>query len=1580
MSIHLTNLVNQLRAILGKMEVALGAIADAIVWTGSDGKIQWCNTAFDKLVNQPHILVLNAKLSDLLFLSLAGEPVSPESYPNMRVLGGEYEITEEYEFHDVKHRCLILEISGNCVQIAGGDKSSILVIRDVTQAKHWEAERSLAQQEQAETLSLLQATLESTADGIIVVNQNFNVAVFNQKFLQMWSIPESLLQPFQSNERFKFMSEQTRDPEAFIARVKQLFYECPEQEAFDLVEMKDGRVFERYSQPQSQGGKIIGRVWSFRDITARQQVEKALSESEVKFRRIVENSNDIISLIDLEGRICYISPNLVKLTGYDTTELEGIPFADFLHPDDLSSCLDAVSRVVTTGESLEVEYRARLKDGSWQWQATNLATTDDINGNLVLISVARVITERKQAEKALLKSEQKFRNLFENSQFGILCSRIEDGLILDANQRLAELLGYSSVEDLISGTKFTTDFYANPGDRQRIVTELRQKGSLNNFELQFRQCNGKDRWGLFSLRLNLEDNCLEAVVADISDRKQVEADLHRSNAILKAQQEGSIDGILVVDENAQIVSYNQRFCQLWQIPETFINNDQQLLELALDKLKQPQEFLAKVEYLYAHPEEISQDEIRLKDGRTLDRYSASVRSLTEDYYGRIWYFRDITERKQAEEALRRSEQKYRNIFENFQVGIARIRLEDGLFLEANQRQAEILGYSSATDLIGKQFTTEFYANPDDRQQLLAEMAQQGEVRNFEVQLCRRDKSLGWGLLSLRWSAEDGCIDAVITDISEQQAALRERKLAEESLRQSEARFRALYESTSIAVMLQEEGIPLDCNRAAEELFGYSRQDFLSKHPSEFSPPLQPNGQTSSSLAKQQVALVYQQGRNRFEWVHRRADNTDFPAEVCLTVFELGDRKLIQGVVQDLTERKQSEATLQRRAQVDSLLNRISRQFIDQDADTAINFTLQAIAEFLGTERSCIFEYSEQQWQFDIVHEWRAAGIEPLFGGATSSAIESFPWFYNQILAGQSIQISDVAKLSLEAAAEKALFQNQSIQSVVVVPTIHVGKVVGFLGTDVVNFSKNWKQEDINLLQRVGELIAIGRSRHKAEAALRVAKEAAETANRAKSAFLANMSHELRTPLNAILGFAQLMERDNSLTKRQRDSLATINRSGEHLLNLINDVLEMSKIEAGRIILNPASFDLYQVLQSLQEMFQVRASAKKLSLSFELAPNLPQYILTDEGKLRQVLINLLGNAIKFTNTGRVRLRVSFFNGQNNDPRLMTNDQGQMTINFEIEDTGAGIAAEELDNLFQPFVQTASGTQIREGTGLGLTISRQFVQLMGGDIRLHSKVGCGSTFDFNIKIELAESFEIAPPRVQKKAIALANGQPVYRILVVDDRQENCDLLTQLLNSIGFETRTAANGIEAIAAWQAWHPHLIWMDMRMPLMDGYEATRQIRVMEREIQEGELEEISHLTVIIALTASAFEEQRSSILAVGCDDLIRKPFREEVIFNKMAEFLGVCYIYAEEQDNFDQTPSVVSELEELKAQDLFIMSQEWRTSLYEAAIQVDAEIIFQLIEQIPETHFALSERLSDLVNCFCFDEIIDLTQRGDDA
>lgn len=935
MTSDLDGLVKQLRVTLGRMEVALGAIADAIVWTGNDGRVQWCNTAFDRLVRQPHILVLNMRLTELLPLTQAGKAVDLNSYPDVKISRGEYQTTEyEYQQGD---RTLILEISGNCAEHIEGNRSAVLVIRDVTQAKHLQAEHQKIEQQQAETLSFLQSTLESTADGIAVLHSDGNIRVCNRKFLQMWSIPDSLLSPSQNCERLSFMAEQTRDPQSFMTQAKHLLIDCPEKAAFEVVELKDGRVFEQYTLPQWYNNHIIGRVWSFRDIT---------------------------------------------------------------------------------------------------------------------------------------------------------------------------------------------------------------------------------------------------------------------------------------------------------------------------------------------------------------------------------------------------------------------------------------------------------------------------------------------------------------------------------------------------------------------------------------------------------------------------------------------------------ERQQAEIAMQRRAETDKLLSSISRQLIDQNLDTAMNFTLQAIAEFFEAKHSCIVEYSEQQQQFEIIHEWQNDGGKTLFGSITSS-VEQFPWFYNCILSGnpvQGLQVFHVAEMPSDVMIKKSLAHREVIQSVVAVPMIHVGKVVGFLGVDIVNSQKTWSQEEINLLQLIGELIAIGRSRYQMEQELRLAKETAlreaarsMEANRAKSNFLANMSHELRTPLNAILGFAQLMERDPALTQHQRESLATINRSGEHLLKLINDVLEMSKIEAGRTVFNPEPFDLHQQLHIIEEMFQVRAQSKKLYLNIELAPNLPQYVYTDEGKLRQVLINLLGNAIKFTDTGGVTVRV----------RGEEISQSSSSLHFEIADTGKGIDSQEMDRLFQPFVQTASGFQSKEGTGLGLTLSRQFVQLMGGNISLTSEINQGSTFYFDIPVELAKRSEVPAPTPRKRVESLAPDQPTYRMLVVDDRDENCRILKQLLNTVGFETRVAVNGQEAIEQWQTWHPHLIWMDMRMPIIDGYEATRQIRAQEQKLQEDNPNQ-NFRTVIIALTASAFEEQRCDILAAGCDDLIRKPFREAIIFNKIAEHLPVQYVYVQEQD-IQPTEQTTTQLEPLTKADLAVMPEAWINALHAAAIQVDAELICELIQQIPETHCALAQGLTEMINNFCFDEIMEL-------
>jgi PAS domain S-box-containing protein len=525
-------------------------------------------------------------------------------------------------------------------------------------------------------------------------------------------------------------------------------------------------------------------------------------------------------------------------------------------------------------------------------------------------------------------------------------------------------------------------------------------------------------------------------------------------------------------------------------------------------------------------------------------------------------------------------------------------------------------------------------------------------------------------------------------------------------------------------------------------------------------------------------------------------------------------------------------------------------------------------------------------------------------------------------------------------------------------------------------------------------------RRQAEAALQKAKEAADTANRAKSKFLANMTHELRTPLNAILGFTRLLDRDSNLTSSQHEQLSIINRSGEHLLELINDVLEMSKIEAGRTQLNPNSFDLYSLLESLVGMLQLKAQVKGLQLSLDVTQDVPQFIFSDESKLRQVLINLLENAIKFTQEGGITLQVikesnverfECCNLEEGDSstRQSVNLPEQIRIRFAVEDTGSGIATEELGTLFDAFVQTETGRKTQEGTGLGLAISKRFVELMGGELTVNSTLGQGTTVDFDILATPVRASDVYSKPPRERALSLAPNQPSYRILVVEDIWENRYLLVKLLEPLGFEVLEATNGQEAVDVWESWKPHLILMDMRMPVMNGYEATKWIRKAEVrrvkdekvsgskfQLQNPEQQTDNSLhtsTVIIAVTASAFNEEREIVISAGCNDFIRKPFRESVLLEKIAQYLGVCYVY---EDSAQPSSLQAGEkVEILTKEALLAMPPEWLSQLHLTALGADNEEILKLVEQIPKSQAALKSSLVDLVNNFRLDLIIDLTE-----
>jgi signal transduction histidine kinase/CheY-like chemotaxis protein len=498
----------------------------------------------------------------------------------------------------------------------------------------------------------------------------------------------------------------------------------------------------------------------------------------------------------------------------------------------------------------------------------------------------------------------------------------------------------------------------------------------------------------------------------------------------------------------------------------------------------------------------------------------------------------------------------------------------------------------------------------------------------------------------------------------------------------------------------------------------------------------------------------------------------------------------------------------------------------------------------------------------------------------------------------------------------------------------------------------WRVRDIEAKRRELEIQVDDRTKE-----LQGAKEGAEAANRAKSVFLANMSHELRTPLNAILGFSGMLARESDATADQQDKLTIINRSGEHLLSMINDVLDLSKIEAGRVELNEEVFDLHRMLEGLGKMFELRTKEKRLRFSLDRDAELARYFRGDIGKLRQILNNLLSNAVKNTEKGTISLRARSI--------PVPNDPAMVIVQLEVEDSGLGIPPELQEGIFESFYQgKQSPFSQKEGAGLGLSISKSFVEMMDGAINVNSTVGKGSLFRVEVPLALAKTAEVAIIHTAGPAVrGLKPDQPACRILVVEDNLENRLLLSNLLISVGFEIREAENGEEAIELFHQWQPHFIWMDIRMPVMDGYEATAKIRTLPG----------GGAVKIVAITASVFNEQRQDILAAGCDDVVNKPYKDYEIFQTMARLLDIEYLYEDTGEEATQKEEI-----NLSSEMLAELPPELLQELRETTLALNREAALEVIAHIADQAPEVAAGLKELVDNYQMVELHDLLEDVD--
>jgi len=944
---------------------------------------------------------------------------------------------------------------------------------------------------------------------------------------------------------------------------------------------------------------------------------------------------------------------------------------------------------------------------------------------------------------------------------------------------------------------------------------------------------------------------------EISYRQHVEASLRASEERWQLALRGNNDGIWDWDVKTAQVFFSNRWKEMLGYEEHEIGTHLQEWQQRVhpDDLAPTQAAIAN-HLARTTPFYISEHRIRCKDGSykwILDRGQAlwdeaghAVRMVSSHT--------DITERKQAEIALKESEAKYRNLIEHLQAGIV-IHAPDTHIVQCNTTACKILGLSMEQLLGREDVASEWsFLHEDGTVMPAAEypvnrvLATRTSIENYVVGVNQENRSRVWLLVTAfpEFDDNDQIKQIVVTFIDISQ------------LKQTETDFRYLAAVMENAVSgiskLDAQGRYIYVNKAYADMTGYEPEEMINMpwqrtiDPSEL-------GQVQKAylqMIRDDVVEVEAKGI--------RKDGSCFYKQLVMVAAYDEQQQLVGHYccMKDISDRKHIEVERQRAEENLRHQKEMLQAIVNHIPMMIALFNSEGRVEYVNPELIRVLGWTLKEWQeCDVLAECYPNPVD-----------------YQKVIAHISLvdgQWKDFTTLTKSKQEIETTWTNIALSN---------GSNLG-IGQDISD-------------------------RKNKEIILRQAMEAAEAANMAKSMFLANMSHELRTPLNVILGFAQVMAHDKSLTVNQREDLQTIQRSGDHLLSLINEILDLSKIEAGYCTLEEIGFDLISLLHELRTMMTERAKAKQIQLQFEITPEVPQFILADEQKLRQILLNLLSNAIKFTNQGNVILRVGVTeetpnsieaNSHQSEGRgdslshrcTAVSTQVPILLRFEVVDTGVGIDSTELDVIFDAFGQAEAGKKLVSGTGLGLTISRKLLELMQGQIRVQSTPNVGSTFTVTLPVYPTSSNENCPETHNRTVIGLAPGQAQRRILVVDDQGENRLLMLRLLTLLGLEVREASDGQAAVKIWREWRPDLIWMDIRMPGLDGYEATQQIRAIEQE----------KTSVIIALTAQASHSDRTLALAAGCNDYISKPFQENTIFLKMAEYLGLEYLYADSENHF---------------------------------------------------------------------------------